>query len=131
MNLSFKEKEKYFLKLREEGKSYRDIAHLLLISPREISKILKKANGELEEKERKKVVLSNTAKALQLFKKGKSPTEVAIKRDLSPEEAQSRNYKYLSWRKLHHFVEIFKEFDSYSFKILLIITFFYERERNR
>jgi DNA-directed RNA polymerase specialized sigma subunit len=53
MNLSIKEKEKYVLKLREEGKSYRDIAHQLPISPREISKILKKANGELEEKERK------------------------------------------------------------------------------
>jgi DNA-binding CsgD family transcriptional regulator len=116
MTLSIKEKEKYVLKLREEGKSYRDIAHQLLISPREISKILKKANGELEEKERKKVVLSNTAKALQLYKKGKSPTEVAIKRDLSPEEAQSLYYKYLSLNKLYHFVETFKEFDSYSFQ---------------
>jgi DNA-binding CsgD family transcriptional regulator len=108
MTLSIKEKEKYVLKLREEGKSYRDIAHQLLISPREISKILKKANGELEEKERKKVVLSNTAKALQLYKKGKSPTEVAIKRDLSPEEAQSLYYKYLSLNKLYHFVETFR-----------------------
>jgi hypothetical protein len=116
MTLSIKEKEKYVLKLREEGKSYRDIAHQLLISPREISKILKKANGELEEKERKKVVLSNTAKALQLYKKGKSPTEVAIKRDLSPEEAQSLYYKYLSLNNLYHFVETFKEFDSYSFQ---------------
>lgn len=53
MNLSVKEKEKYVLKLCEEGKTYRDIAHELLISPREISKILKKVNGEIEEKERK------------------------------------------------------------------------------
>ena len=82
MDISIKEKEKYVLKLREEGKTYREIAHELLMSPREISKILKKANGEMEEKERKKIVLSNTSKALQLFKKGKSPTEVAIKLDL-------------------------------------------------
>ena len=54
MDLSIKEKEKYVLKLREDGKTYRDIAHELLISPREISKILKRANGENEEKERKK-----------------------------------------------------------------------------
>ena len=59
-----------------------DKAHELLISPREISKILKKANGEMEEKERKKIVLSNTPKALQLYKKGRSPIEVAIKLDL-------------------------------------------------
>ena len=35
MNLPIKEKEKYVLKLREEGKTYRDIAHELLISPRD------------------------------------------------------------------------------------------------
>ena len=62
MDLTVKEKEKYVLKLREEGegKTYRDNAHELLISPREISRILKKANGENEEKARKKIVLSNT-----------------------------------------------------------------------
>ena len=64
MTLTIKEKEEYVLKLREEGKTYRDIAHELLISPREISRILKEANGEKEAKERKKIVLSNTAKAL-------------------------------------------------------------------
>ena len=36
MDLTVKEKEKYVLKLREEGKTYRDNAHELLISPREI-----------------------------------------------------------------------------------------------
>ena len=114
MNLSIKEKEKYVLKLREDDKTYRDIAHELRMSPREISKILKKANGEMEEKERTKVVLSNTAKALQLFKKGKGPTEVAIKLDLSPQEAQSLYNNYLSLNNLHHFVETFKEFDNDS-----------------
>ena len=114
MDLSVKEKEKYVLKLRQEGKTYRDIAHELLISPREISKILKKANGEMEEKERKKIVLSNTAKALQLYKKGKSPTEVAIKLDLSPQEAQSLYSNYLSLNNLHHFIETFKQFDNES-----------------
>jgi DNA-binding CsgD family transcriptional regulator len=114
MDLTVKEKEKYVLKLRLEGKTYRDIAHELRMSPREISKILKKANGEIEEKERKKIVLSNTAKALQLFKRGKSPTEVAIKLDMSPQEAQSLYISYLSLNNLHHFVETFKEFDNDS-----------------
>ena len=114
MDLTVKEKEKYVLKLREEGKTYRDIAHELLISPREISKILKKAHGEMEEKERKKIVLSKTAQALQLYKKEKSPTEVAIKLDLSPQEASSLYTNYLSLNNLHHFVETFKEFDKDS-----------------
>jgi hypothetical protein len=114
MDLPIKEKEKYILKLRKEGKTYRDIVHELRISPREISKILKKANGETEEKERKKIVLSQTAKALQLFKNGKGPTEVAIKLDLNPQEAQSLYYNYLSLKNLHHFVETFKQFDNES-----------------
>ena len=116
MNLTVKEKEKYVLKLREEGKTYRDIAHELLISPREISRILKKANGENEEKARKKIVLSNTSKALQLFKRGKSPTEVVIKLDLSPQEAHSLYLNYLSLNNLYHFVETFKEFDNESLR---------------
>jgi transcriptional regulator len=116
MDLTVKEKEKYVLKLRVEGKTYRDIAHELLISPREISKILKKANGEMDEKERKKIILSNTAQALRLYKKEKSPTEVAIKLDLNPQEAQSLYINYLSLNNLHHFVETFKEFDNESFR---------------
>ena len=119
MDLSVKEKEKYVLKLREEGKTYRDIAHELLISPREISKILKKANGEMEEKEKKKIVLSNTAKALQLYKKGKSPTEVAIKLDLSPQEARSLYLDYLSLNNHHHFTETFKQFDNDSLQDII------------
>ena len=119
MSLSVKEKEKYVLKLREEGKTYRDIAHELRMSPREISKILKKANGEIEEKEQRKIVLSNTAKALRLYKKGKNPTEVAIKLDLSPQEAQSLYVNYLSLNNLHHLVERFKEFDNDSLQALI------------
>ena len=102
------------MKLRDEHKTYRDIAHELRMSPREISKILKKANGEIEEKERKKIVLSNTARALQFFKRGKSPTDVAIKLDMSPQEANSLYFNYLSLNNLHHFVETFKQFDNDS-----------------
>jgi hypothetical protein len=69
--LTVKEKEKHVLKLRkEENKTYKQIAHELRISPREISRILKEDNGKEEAKERKKIVLSKTAQALQLFKRG-------------------------------------------------------------
>ena len=64
MFLSVKEKEKYVIELKKQDKTYRDIAHELKISPREISRILKKSNMELEEKERKKTILSKTAQAL-------------------------------------------------------------------
>lgn len=117
--LSVKQKEKYVIELRKQGKTYRDIAHELKISPREISKILKKANMEIEEKERKKLVLSNTAKALRFYKKGKSPTDVAIKLDLSPQEANSLYTDYLSLNKLHHFVERYKVLNKNSLQDLI------------
>ena len=50
MSLTIKEKEKYVLKLRGEGKTYRDIAHELLISPREISRILNKQTVKRRQK---------------------------------------------------------------------------------
>ena len=113
--LSIKEKEKYVIELRKQDKTYKEIAHQLKISPREISKILKKATGEIEEKERKKIVLSKTAQALKLYKKGKSP----IKLDLSTQEANSLYIDYLSLNNLHHFVERFKEFDKDSLQDLI------------
>ena len=64
MDLSVKEKEKYVLELRKLDKIYRDLKYEVLISPREISKILKNANGENEEKEKKNLIVSNTANAL-------------------------------------------------------------------
>jgi DNA-binding CsgD family transcriptional regulator len=129
MDLTVKEKEQYVLKLREDGKTYRDIAHELRISPREISNILKRANGEMEAKERKKIVLSKTAHSLQLFKKGKSPTDVAIKLDLSPQEANSLYHNYLYLNNLHHFVETFKEFDNESLQDF--IDYYYFMKENR
>jgi transcriptional regulator len=117
--LSIKEKEKYVIELCKQDKTYKEIAHQLKISPREISKILKKATGEIEEKERKKIVLSKTAQALKLYKKGKSPIDVAIKLDLSTQEANSLYIDYLSLNNLHHFVERFKEFDKDSLQDLI------------
>ena len=97
------------------------------ISPREISKILKKANGEMEEKERKKIVLSNTAKALQLYKKGRSPIEVAIKTRISIlRKLNLYICNYLSLNNLHHFIETFKQFDNDSLQDIIIIISFDE-----
>lgn len=57
MNLSIKEKEKHVIELRKKGKTYREIAHELRVSPREISKILKEANGEMEKKKKENCLI--------------------------------------------------------------------------
>jgi transcriptional regulator len=71
MDLSVKEKEKYVLQLREAGKTYRDIAHELRMSPREISNILKRANGEMEKKKEIKLFYQILQKHYNYSKMGR------------------------------------------------------------
>lgn len=134
MNLSIKEKEKYVIELRKQGKTYREIAHELLISPREIHKILEKAERseeEAKEKERKKMSPSNTTEALKLYKEGKSPIDVAILLDIPPEEAKTIWLNYLSLQNLGNLITLYQElnkqqhaFDAFS------DLYYYTQEKN-
>ena len=119
--LSDKEREKYVIELRKQGCNYKTICKEAKISPRDVKKILDKAAGEIGAKERKKIVLSKSAQTLQLYKKGKGPIDVAMKLDLSPQEANSLYIDYLTLNNRHHFVERFKELDKDSLQDLIDI----------
>jgi transcriptional regulator len=70
--LTRQEKEQKVLDLYNQGKTIRDIAKELRMSFRDIGAILKKASGELEEKQDIKESLSPYNKAYRLFSKGKT-----------------------------------------------------------
>ena len=82
------EKRDLVIKLHKEGKTYREIAHIAHISPRDIKLIIKKYEQQkrLENNKRRKIKnqetttkkLSLSTQAFKLFKDGKKPTEVAI-----------------------------------------------------
>lgn len=111
--LSAKEKEKYVIELRKQGKTYRKIAHELEISPREISRILKKQTWNQRKKKEIKHFYQRHLKHYN-FLNIKSPTEVDIKLDVSPQETNSLYINYLSLNNLQHFVEASKQFENVS-----------------
>ncbi|HKG88661.1 MAG TPA: hypothetical protein VKA95_10070, partial [Nitrososphaeraceae archaeon] len=68
--LTRQEKERLVMDLYNQGKTIRDIAKELRMSFRDIGAILKKASGEMEEKQNIKELLSPSAQAYRLFSKG-------------------------------------------------------------
>ena len=110
------EKRDLVIKLHKEGKTYREIAHIAHISPRDIKLIIKKyeqqkrletkkeeTNNQMNQKTKK---LSLSSQAFTLFKKGKELTEVAIILDIP-----SRKVSKFWWQ----FLKLEKKFDCYEF----------------
>lgn len=74
--MNLEEKKNLVTQLRHEGKTQREIAQVVHMSIRNISKIIRKLDGIAEEK-------SLETKALDLFYQGKKPIEVAVELNLN------------------------------------------------
>jgi hypothetical protein len=103
------EKEQKVLDLYNKGKTIRDIAKELRMSFGNIGAILKKASGELEEKQDKKESLSLSNKAYRLFSKGKTPIQVAITLNLSEEETTKFYQEYWNLKQMHELRMVYEE----------------------
>jgi transposase len=86
--LTRQEKEKLVIQLYNQGMTIREISKEVRMSFRDIGAILKKASGEVEEKQDKEQssLLSPSSQAYRLFSEGKAPIEVAIALDLDESE---------------------------------------------
>ena len=73
--MNFEEKKNLVIHLHKEGKTQREIAQVAHMSIRDISRIIRKLDGIIEEK-------SIETKALDLFYQGKKPIEVAVELNL-------------------------------------------------
>src|SRR5688572_5242523 len=111
MKLPVEERRKYVLELHKKGYKNREIAQELRISSRDIVKILKekereeieareRETKEKEEKEKERLFSSNRSEALKLYKMGTEPIDVAISLNISPQEATTIYYEYLSLTNL-------------------------------
>ena len=117
--LNKRELENEIIRLRQEGKTYREISKILHVSPSQISAALKKSEGTNNEP-------SIQTKAYEMFLKGKRPIDVAIALGIGDEQTTklwkeylhlSREYKLLKIRdelkdNFDHFVNLFKEMMS-------------------
>ena len=98
------EKRDLVIKLHKEGKTYREIAHIAHISPRDIKLIVKKyeqnietINGETNNQKTKKLSLSS--QAFTLFKEGKELTDVAIILDIPSRKVSKFWWQFLKLEK--------------------------------
>jgi transposase len=100
--LTRQERERLVLDLYNQGKTYREIAKMARISPRDIGVILNKvveektqgkeeqddAEKNQEQQQQRRLCLS--AQAYKLFSEGKTPLQVAITLNLG--ESEATNY---------------------------------------
>jgi FtsZ-binding cell division protein ZapB len=123
MRLSIDERKKYVIQLHKKGYTDRQIAEELRMSSRDIVKVRKenereeKEARETEEKEKaeeekKKLFSSKRTEALKLYKKGTTPVDVAIKLDISAEEAKTIYCDYCSLTSPFHFRQVYTELDK-------------------
>lgn len=99
------EKHQLVVKLFNEGKTMREIAKQAHMSFGDIGAIIKKINEESEPKIKKK---SQEAQALQVFRKGKNPVDVAITLDLPPSDTAEIYKQFWKLKGLHNLLELFE-----------------------
>src|SRR5215216_768792 len=109
--LTRQEKERLVIDLYNQGRTIRDIAKELRMSFRDIGSILKKASGEMEEKQDKEQspLLSPSTQAYRLFSKGKAPIEVAIALDLNESETTKYYKEYWHLKQMHELGMVYEE----------------------
>jgi hypothetical protein len=123
MKLPIHGKKKYVINLRIRGYTIRQIAEALHMSTRDVEKILKEHEREekesrkrevieREEKENKKIFSSKRSEALQLYKKGKIPLDVAITLEITTDEAKTFYHEYCSLQYPPQLTQIFTELNN-------------------
>src|SRR5215217_5447577 len=109
MILTKQEREQFVIDLYNQGKTIRDIAKEVRMSFRDIGAIIKKASGEVEEKQDIKGSLSLSNKAYRLFSKGKTPIQVAIALNLSEDETTKFYQEYWNLTQMHELRIVYEE----------------------
>jgi transposase len=124
--LTRKEKEVLVIKHAKEGKTYRDIAKIVHISPSEIKKILDKATGDENipqsnrDKEKQK---SLYAQSFQMFQDNKSLPEVVVELDINAPTVTGYYEHYLSLKRMNILVEIYPEIlQKHNWNLSIIFT---------
>ena len=106
--LNRQDKEKLVIKLYQDGKTIREIAHIVHVSFTDIGKIIRKINGQKDEM----LDLKNKSKdtqALYLFSIGKTPLEVAIELNLPASEVHDLQEEYWALNQLHDLAFVYGE----------------------
>src|SRR5215212_95691 len=131
MFLNREEKERQVIDLYSQGKTYRQIAEEVRISPNDIHTILKKK----EEEKNNNAVTNNqkqrqelSSKAYELFSQGKTPLQVAIALNIRQSEATKYYREYWKLRGLDKLNTLYKETKG---KIWIVLKLYKELIKKR
>ena len=113
--MNLEEKKNLVIQLHKEGKTQREIAQTAHMSVRDISKIIRKIDGILEEK-------SIETQALDLFYQGKKPIEVAVELNLN---AQKTSKLYKDYLKLEGFRKLVSLYGEINDNLSLFLKLYY------
>jgi hypothetical protein len=107
--------------------NYKEIAKLTHKSIRDISDIIKThqeniewENCQLEERNNEDYDVkskSKTTQAIKMFSEGKSPTDLVIELDLSPEEVRMIYRQYLETKNMYDFLQAYDQIKNSRYSI--------------
>ena len=114
--LNRRDKEQLVVKLHQEGKTIREVAHQVHMSFKDIGTIIRRIDGhdkdgDIETKDLKDK--STATKALFLFSVGKKPIEVAIELNLSASEVHNILEEFWTLNELHELVFVYNEIKTF------------------
>jgi hypothetical protein len=125
-SLNQREKQELIIKLRKDGKTYREIAHSAKVSLREIKPTLKKYERKLQIKKREEnnqkttKKLSKRIQAYDLFRNGKTPIQTCIDLRLDFDTVRKYWTEFLRLNNMKKLYNIYTENEfhlDYLFKI--------------
>jgi hypothetical protein len=107
------EKEELVIRLHKEGKTIREIAHIVHLSFTDIGKIIRKLNGQNNNDGIDLKDKSNETRAIYLFSIGKSPLEVAIELNMSASEVHNMQEEFWALNQLHDLAFAYGEIKNF------------------
>jgi hypothetical protein len=117
VSLNRHQKKALVIELYNQGKTRRQIAEVVHMGFKDIADVIKKHTSE-DSDSVDKTEKSKTARAFELFLKGKQSVEVAIELDMSTDEVEELHVQYWRLSKLDDLEELYYE-AGYSLPLLL------------
>jgi hypothetical protein len=123
MKIPIKERKKYVINLHKKGYTIRQISEELHMSTRDVDNIVieykkeqkearERAIIEKEEKTKEQLFSSKRSEAFKLYKEGTKPLDVAIKLEISAEEANTFYQNYCSLQYPPQYLQIYTELNN-------------------
>ena len=113
--MNLEEKKYLVIQLHKEGKTQREIAEIVHMSIRDISRIIRKLEGISEEK-------SVETQALDLFYHGNKPIEIAVTLNLNARKTSKLYKDYLKLEGFHKLVSLYEEVND---NLSLLLKLYY------